>query len=153
MNTLDNLSVADLEAALTAAKTREAAEAKARRESVVPVWKYSFLPVTDDYRDLRPNSGCTLYKLDGEITNIAEVEAVGGPTNGHKSGTKYLVNSLNKTIVMSMGSGYYSIGFDGDRSEAHEDALDRLEAFVAAFPEGGDITDIVKAYQAADRSK
>jgi hypothetical protein len=141
-------SIAELEARLAEAKATAAAEAKARRDAVKMVRTYTVEPDEREWTKLY-DPDCCFYSIKTQIVNLDECKAAGLNVDSHNQGMAYLFNKATGRIVMSSGGGYVHIddGFGTTSSEAAIDAFDRVSAFILAFPEGGDITDIVLAFR------
>lgn len=137
---MTEMSIAELEELLRVKRQEEADALKVKRDSVKPVYRitidlatgHSFHKIMDD--------SVKVYRISGEVTNKAEVDAVGGDSRG--GGMDYLFNTLSGKLIMSTGGGTIWVGgFDNDGHEAFQ----QINEFLCDHPDGGNITDIVNA--------
>lgn len=149
MNTQPNpFTVEELEQMLCDAKKQASDEARAKRESVVPQYTYSVLPVDDKFERIYDPS-VAYYRVEGTCQNQAEIDAVGGKS--FTGGMNYLFNSASGSIIGAFGGGTIHIGGKGfSRVSPEVDVtIARVSAFIVANPEGGDITSIIEDHNAS----
>ena len=152
MNT-SHRPIEEIEAELIAAKQAAAAEDKARRESVVPVWKYTLAPHADMFREVWDDT-VTQVRLTGTMVNSDEYVAAGNqrPDEG---GMTYLFNGASGRIIGAFGGGRVHVA---DRTwgrnmadqqtvtESAKQCCAELSEFIVSHPEGGDVTSIIEAH-------
>jgi hypothetical protein len=135
--------IAELEAALTAAKEVQRRERKELLDSVTPRMTYTIEPTeTKSFIDRIYDPAVKVYRLTGTCTNIAECEAAGHIIS--TGGMNYLFNTATNRLIMSFGGGHVYIGHGYDADENTEWAYNRIGEFLVRHPEGGDITPIVE---------
>lgn len=159
MNALSHsYTEAELTAMLAELKQVEHDSAKERLESVTPKYRYMILPAIDNFDKLYDES-CVFYSISGELLNKDELEAVGWSGHMFSEGSmKYLFNKATGKIVMSVGGGRVYIsnpwGSKADMSRDYvAEAYEMVNAFLARYPEGGDITHIIEAHRDAKGEK
>lgn len=151
---MSNARIDQLKAEIREIELAEQAERDARKASVRPVRSYTFTPNERNhgfYKIL--DESCKLYRLECKVVNKAEMLEVGYTDHDlHEGGMTYLFNTLSGKIVMSTGGGNVHIS-DGSWSDENKDAIDlawaRINAFLTAHPEGGDVTLILEEYNQA----
>ena len=138
----DNMTAADLRAALRAAELREADEKKALANSVQPVYQFTLVSTDEPFARLFPDSGCSVYKLTGTVVNRAEMDAVGAKIN--EGSMNYIFNHVSGTFVCSTGGGRIWLN-DGTFGHAYDtDTFKALADYLLDVSiEGGDVTEIV----------
>jgi hypothetical protein len=65
----------------------------------------------------------------------------------------YIFNTLSHRIVTSVGGGTVYLSGSWGAKESAEQAVEELNKFLTAHPEGGDVTQIVTDHQARMRVK
>ena len=141
-------SAAELREELRQAEARERVEAEARKRATPVVYRFTAEESTPAWHKVYDPS-CRLYNLRGEVVNREEAKAAGHSDHEmHEGGMLYLYNTLTERIVTSIGGGQIWIGANWNGSTGSDDvAFDQVSAFLAAHPEGGDITSIVQAHR------
>jgi hypothetical protein len=147
-------TVAELRKELRQAEEREHQDAKARK-LVVPIkYRFTILPATESHTKVY-DPACRLYAIHGEVVNREEALAAGHYDESMRGGGMvYVYNTLTRAIVCSTGGGTIWISdawYPKDLDGADDRAFDEVNRFLEAYPEGGDITDIVERFRASRR--
>lgn len=129
----------------------EKKEREEKRRSVAPRMRYTLTIDEKDakWNSLRDNCGVLSFALLGFIQNKEELESVGARTEDDGRGMNYLFNVTDKNnplLVMPYGGGrVWFGGFQETPAEkiTAEEIIKRLEAFLKANPNGGDVTHII----------
>lgn len=142
-----NRPIEEIEAELRAARQAEADRVAAENAKYAPIYKYTIEP-HDDQFDRIFDDTIKLYRISGICTNRDEAEA-----HGHRpfaGSMNYAYNTVTKKIIMAVGGGtifisnsYYS------KEDFATEAMTKVSEFVAANPDGGDITSIVVSHRKA----
>lgn len=138
-----DLSIAELRSLLAQKEEEEYDAKKARRESVKPVYKFVMELVPDDGWDRVMDDSVKTFSLNGYVLNKAELEEVGAEVV--EGGIRYLYNTLSGRIVMRLGGGRIWVGDFGRSDVGAAETYEKIEEFIKANPDGGDITEIVLA--------
>jgi hypothetical protein len=147
--------IARLEAQLRDLRAEKEAATAAQRDLTPIIWQYTIRPVDESERryDEVYDDTCALYKIEGRVLNEDEARAAGHPDHAMRGGgMTYLFNKSTGKIVMATGGGTiyvarsWSSKAAGD--ESHIVAFNKINAFLADHPEGGDITEIVEEHRA-----
>jgi hypothetical protein len=142
-------SIEELEARVKAMKAARQAD-KERLKSETPlIWRYSIVKSRPNGSmfDRIMDDSCILYRIEGEVVNKAEAEAAGHNLDRLGGGMNYLFNTLSKKFVMPIGGGHYYISDRFEKKNTEAVTWERIAEFVTKNPDGGDITDIVKAHR------
>ena len=133
----ESYTVAELESMLAEARRVEQAAAKARREAVVPEYRFTVEPASDNWDRLHDNT-CRFYRLIGEITNEEALREVGAmvPQGG---AMKYVYNSGTGKIVCAVGGG--------TSWPLTDEGWGLIGDLIAVNPNGGDVTWIVNQFR------
>lgn len=135
--------IVQLRAELAELEAAEKATVKAA-DAVVP--KFTFDLAVDDLKfDKLFDPSVIAYRLSGTCTNAEELAEVGRSHSAEGGGMVYLFNTLSGRFIMSHGGGRVYLSKAGSAFSTDLDKIALLEAFVAVHPEGGDVTDIVRA--------
>lgn len=139
--------IAAVEGRLTELKNLKRAQDELLRESIVPVYKYTFAPVGDGYGRFTVGGDHTWWRLSGEVQNEEQLRSVGRSVNN--GGMNYLRCDLTGRFVLQDGGGVIFLTFDhrGSFSERNEEGWEALEDFAEQNPDGGDVTEIVERYR------
>lgn len=159
MPTVDGAKrIAALRAELAAAELAEREAAKAKRAAFKLDWQYHIRPVARDRHssfDKMYDSTCERYKIDRTLLNQEAAKAAGIPDHEMRAGgMEYIYNKLTCRIICSTGGGTIYINEDHYRPTntspdgADERAMLAIGAFLISNPRGGDITEIVQAFEA-----
>ena len=146
-----------LRAELAAAEEAEKEARVAKLEAVPVVMRYSVSRDTSAYvtNDLYDDA-VVPYRVEGRVVNREAALAAGhesGSLDRRGGGMTWLFNTLSDKLVCDVGGGSVHFGFPGDVDEAHLKAVKDIAAFIAANPDGGDITGIIEEYRRTKKSR
>lgn len=141
--------IADLEKLIHELRAAKAVETESIRAATPIKWRYELQLVTDYKHDRILDESVKMYRLMGTVQNLDEARAAGHSDRDLQAGgLNYLYNTFSGKIIMSHGGGRAFIGFlSGNVSEASKLAVEELNEFIARFPNGGDVTEIVERYR------
>ena len=134
--------IIELENKLRAARADKDIIERARRESFVPLFRWTLTPVTDNF-DRTFDDSVILYRLHGGLVNREAAEESGVRVN--EGGHNYVFNRLNNRFVMGVGGG--RLWLNDGLYNTNIDAMIELADYIAVYPDGGDVTHIVRKYQ------
>jgi hypothetical protein len=124
--------VVEIEAELAAAKKAEYARLEKEQKAVQPQYVFTLDRVWHNMNHLMDNN-CTLYRLNGKVTNKEELKSVGKiPFEG---GMTYVYNNLSGRFVIAIGGG----SIFTSKSEVFR----LLNKFIDQNPNGGDVTHLM----------
>lgn len=134
---LSDYPVADLEHALARARNRERQAREAAAAAVEPIWQFTLTPKAQDRWNPLFDPTCALYRLEGQVTNVPELKAVGRmvPASG---GADYVYNMLTHNFICRISGGVIFLD--------HSSGWSELSAFIKDNARGGDVTKIVRQY-------
>lgn len=132
--------IAALEAKLAELRRAESARLAELAKSVKPVYEFRLELDTRGY-DRVFDDACTMYQLNGRVTNKPELEAVGARSH-FEGGMRYVFNGATGKFICSVGGG--SIFLSSVEGWAE------LSEFVRRNPEGGDVSEIVSRRRAEE---
>lgn len=152
-------TVEEIELELAEAQRAEDAERKRIRDAVKVNRVYTIRrekPRHDGFDDIFDDT-IVAYMLTSTVVNREECEAVGRSSwELQNGGMRYLYNTGTHRLIGATGGGtiYLSLPYFGTqhrRSGAAklERAVAAISAFLAEYPDGGDISDIIIAFRQA----
>ena len=144
-------TVDQLREELKAAEQAEAAERNALHASIKPVWQYTVEPSSSKgYSEIWDDT-IVFFTLAGRIVNEDELRPIGWSDSELRHGSmNYMFNTGTGKLVCSFGGGtIYISSWDSRNRSAERAAIEQLSKFIVDHPEGGDVTAIVNAFQAA----
>lgn len=143
-------TIEEIKAELREAEAAESAKAQALRDSVKPEWVFTLTPSESKWHEVYDDT-CLVYRLEGRVTNLEALKAVGShmPALGSGGAMDYVFNTVTGKLIMAVGGGTIYINRQfGKRSDGSDvTAMNELGAFLVAHPDGGDITSIVVTHQ------
>lgn len=154
---LHGKTVAELRQMLAEAELAEREARKAAIKAFVLDWRYTIklvTPRTGVSFDKMYDSTCARYKIDRTLLNRDEAKLSGVPDHEmREGGMEYIYNKLTCRIICSSGGGTIYISEDWsakdqDKDHADERAMLAIGAFLIDHPKGGDITEIITAFEA-----
>lgn len=140
-------SAAELRAELAEAEAREKTERDLLKQQVPIQYRYEIAPQPsrEAIFDKVYDPTCVRYRIVRRTVNPKEAEAAGHPDwELQEGGMTYVFNTGTNRIICSVSGG--TIYISGVGADA---AFEQVGNFLAANPQGGDITDIVERFQAA----
>jgi hypothetical protein len=154
-------SVEEIQAELREAEAAAKAAAEAKRKAVTPVWEYTIRPseraLTQAFGEPYWDDTIVAYYLNGRVVNEEECKAAGwSDTMISTGGMDYLFNTGTGKLIGGTGGGrvYLSAPWGKNQKAAKAalaEAVREINAFLTAFPQGGDITDIIVRFRKVTR--